>query len=133
MFKLTNDWKHCLCDTLFSFDSMMLCVFTVVCVDITSSKPSRDYNSSTRNTYGFKGLLHMLNAIESTNESGFVSLFLLCFVVFIVFSLLWTSKIQVGGVTSHEIWLIYMHFREILLGLCCITCLITLKWMLLFN
>ena len=25
-------------------------------------KPSRDYNSSTRATEGFKGLLHMLNA-----------------------------------------------------------------------
>ena len=30
---------------------------------------------------------------------------------------------------SHEIWLIYVHFREILLGLCCNSCLITLKWM----
>ena len=32
-------------------------------------------------------------------------------------------------VISHEIWLIYMHFGEILLELCCISCLITLKWM----
>jgi hypothetical protein len=39
----------------------------------------------------------MLNAIESASESGFVSLFHLCFIVFIVFSLLGTSKIQVGG------------------------------------
>ena len=36
----------------------------------------------------------MLNAIESASESCFVSLFTLCFVVF---SLLGTSKIQVGG------------------------------------
>ena len=66
-------------------------------VGITSSKPSRDYNSSTRDTYGFKGILHMLNVIESAKESGFVSLFHLCFVIFIFFSLLGTSKIQVGG------------------------------------
>ena len=39
----------------------------------------------------------MLNAIESTSESGFVSLFHLCFVVFIVFSLLEISKILVEG------------------------------------
>jgi hypothetical protein len=39
----------------------------------------------------------MLNAIESANESGFVSLFHLCFNFFIVFSLLGTSKIQVRG------------------------------------
>ena len=45
----------------------------------------------------------MLKAIESASENGFVSLFHLCFVVFIVFSLLGTSKIQLGGVISHEI------------------------------
>ena len=39
----------------------------------------------------------MLNAIESASKIGFVSLFDLCFVVFIVFSLLGTNKIQVGG------------------------------------
>ena len=50
--------------------------------------------------------------------------FHLCFVVFIVFSLLGTSKIQVGGCDKS-----YMYFEEILLGLCCISCLITLKWM----
>jgi hypothetical protein len=38
----------------------------------------------------------MLNTIESANKSGFVNLFHLCFIVFIVFSLLGTSKIQVG-------------------------------------
>ena len=32
------------------------------------------------------------------------------------------------SLTSHEIWLIYIYFKEIQLGLCCITCLITLKW-----
>jgi hypothetical protein len=37
----------------------------------------------------------MLHAIESASESGFVSFFHLCF---IVFSLLGTSKIQVGEV-----------------------------------
>ena len=62
-------------------------------MNITSGKPSRDYNSSTRDTYGFKGLLHMLNAIES----GFVSLFDLCFIVFQFFYLLGVSKIQVEG------------------------------------
>jgi hypothetical protein len=36
----------------------------------------------------------MLNAIESASESGFVICFHLCFVVF---SLLGTNKIQVGG------------------------------------
>ena len=46
----------------------------------------------------------MLNVIEKASESGFVSLFYLCFVVFIVFNLLGTSKIQVGGgVISYEI------------------------------
>jgi hypothetical protein len=39
----------------------------------------------------------MLNAIKSASESGFVSLIHLCFVVFIVFSLLGIRKIQVGG------------------------------------
>ena len=39
----------------------------------------------------------MLNVIESASESGFVSLFHLCFIVFIIFSLLRTSKIQIGG------------------------------------
>ena len=39
----------------------------------------------------------MLNAIESASKSGFVSFFHLCFVVFIVFSLLETSKIQAKG------------------------------------
>ena len=34
-----------------------------------------------------------------------------------------------GTLISHEIWLIYMHFGDILLGLCCISFLITLKWM----
>jgi hypothetical protein len=39
----------------------------------------------------------MLNAIENASESDFVNLFHLCFIVFIFFSLLGTSNIQVGG------------------------------------
>jgi hypothetical protein len=39
----------------------------------------------------------MLNAIESASESGFVSLFSFVFCCFHCFSLLGTSKIQVGG------------------------------------
>ena len=37
--------------------------------------------------------------------------------------------ISCSWLISHEIWLIYLHFREILLGLCCMSYLIILKWM----
>ena len=37
------------------------------------------------------------------------------------------SKIEKSAMISHEIWLIYIRFREILLELCCIVCRITLK------
>ena len=35
-------------------------------------KFSRDYNSSTRASYGFKDLLHLLNAIVISYETGLV-------------------------------------------------------------